>query len=140
MYLASVHYFQTKSETFLVHVKKNNIFILKPRISEFPPFTLLFLTCCPSVPQPTFGLLLRGEAQSSSVDVLLLLFLLEDQKELHEEVRSWWSAQRGLNWQHSSSYIMPQLTDLFCHTVLIFVKSKMLLSFNPLTRKYWGNI
>ena len=44
-----------------------------------------------------------------------------------------------LNWQHFNSYIMPKATDLFCHTVLSFVKSSMLVSFNPLNYKYWGN-
>ena len=45
-----------------------------------------------------------------------------------------------LNWQHFNSYIMPKATDLFCHTVLSFVKSSMLVSFNPLNYKYWGNM
>ena len=43
----------------------------------------------------------------------------------------------GLNWQHSNSYLMPQTTDLFCHKVLIFVKTNMLISFNPFVGKYW---
>ena len=73
------------------------------------------------------------------ITVLLLSFLLEGQKELHEEVKSWWSAQRSFNWQHFISYLMPQTTDLFCQTILIFAKSSMLISFNPLLRKYWGN-
>ena len=45
-----------------------------------------------------------------------------------------------LDWQHSNSYIMHQPTELFCHTVLIFVKPIMLLSFNQLTCKYWGSM
>ena len=91
-------------------------------------------------PQSTFELLLSGQTASSNVDVILLLILLESRKELLEEVRSWWSGKRGLNWQQCNSYIMPQPTELFCHTFPIFVKSNMLISFNPLTRGYWGNM
>ena len=61
----------------------------------------------------------------------IAFFLLQDQKELHEKVKSWWRSLRGLNWQHSNSYIMSQLTDLSCHTVLIFVKFNML-------KKFWS--
>ena len=35
---------------------------------------------------------------------------------------------------------MPQPTDLFRHTILIYVKSNLLISFNTLTRKYLGNM
>ena len=45
--------------------------------------------------QPTFGLLLKGQAQSSNAVVVLLPFLLEGQKELHDGVKSSWSGQRG---------------------------------------------
>ena len=67
--------------------------------------------------------------------VVLLLFLLVGRKEHHEEVKSCWSAQSGLKWQHSNFYIMPQPSNLFCHTAFIFDKSNMLISFNPLNRK-----
>ena len=64
------------------------------------------------------------------ITVVLLLFKLEGKKELHEEVKSQWSTLRSFNWQHSKSYIMPQPTDLFCHTVL-FAKFNMLTNFSP---------
>ena len=67
----------------------------------------------------------------------LLLFPFERQKELYDE--SWWSAQRGINWQHSHSYIVAQPTDLFYHTILLFAKSSMLINFNPHPRKHWAN-
>ena len=54
-------------------------------------------------------MLLKGQAQSSSVDVVLLLFLFERQKELHGEIKSWWSSQSVLNGQHSNSHKMSQL-------------------------------
>ena len=60
--------------------------------------------------------------------VVLLLFKLENKKELHEEVnKSQWSALRGMNWQHSKSYIMLEPTDLFSHTIF-FAKFNMLTS------------
>ena len=76
---------------------------------------------------------LRGQVQSFNVAVLLLVLLLEGQKELHEEVKSWWGSQRGLNWQHSNPDVIPQPSYLFWHTILIFVKSNMLISFNLYT-------
>ena len=57
-------------------------------------------------------------------------FKLEDKKELHEEVKSQWSALRVFNWQHSKSHIIPQPTDLFCHTILL-AEFNMLTSFIP---------
>ena len=62
--------------------------------------------------------------------VVLLLFKLEDKQELHEEVKSQWNALMGFNRQHSKSQIIPQLTDLFCHTILS-AKFNMLTSFSP---------
>ena len=67
---------------------------------------------------------------------VLMLFELEDKKMLYEEGKSQWSALRGFNWQHFKSYIIPQPTDLFRHTIL-------LAKFNILTTfpcKYWGSI
>ena len=63
-------------------------------ISQFSLFVLLFLTCCFAVPQLTFGLLLKGQERSTNVDVLLLPFLLEGQKELHEEIKDTLSGLR----------------------------------------------
>ena len=40
----------------------------KVRAYEFPLFNMFFLTCYFAVPQPTFGLLLREQAQSSNVN------------------------------------------------------------------------
>ena len=68
-------------------MKKNNILILKPRYISVLSLSSAFLTCYFPVPQLTFGLLLKGQERSSNVDVLLLRFLLEGQKELHEEVK-----------------------------------------------------
>ena len=69
------------------------------------------------------------------ITVVLLLFKPEDKNELHEEVKSQWSAIRGFKWQHSKSYIMPQPTDQFCHTIL-FAKFNM-SCFSP---HFLGNI
>ena len=68
------------------------------------------------------GLCWKLKAASSNhpvlVTVVLLLFKLENKKGLHKEVnKCQWSALRVFNWQDSKSYIMPQPTDLFCHTV-----------------------
>ena len=57
-----------------------------------------------------------------------MLFRDEDKKELHEEVKSQWSALRGFNWQHSKSYIIPTPADLFCHRNLL-AKFNILTSF-----------
>ena len=62
--------------------------------------------------------------------VVLMLFKLEDKKQLLEEVKSQWSALRGFNWQHSKSYIIPQPTDLFCRRIFL-PKFNMLTSFSP---------
>ena len=76
------------------------------------------------------GVILETEGsiqQSSSVNdccFMAICYLnLTIKKERQEEVnKSQWSALRGFNWQHSKSYdIMPQPTDLFCHTIF-FVK------------------
>lgn len=110
------------------------------RISELSLFALFFnlLFCCPTT---KFWAIVEGAGNNPMLmTVPLFLFLLEGQKRLDEEITSWWSAQRSFNWNHSNSYIILQPTDLFCYTVLIFVKSKMLISFNLLTHKYWGNI
>ena len=123
---------------FLVVCEKNNYFILKPRFIWILSFHFAFLICCFAILRPTFGLLLKGQGQSSNVNhCSFLLFLLEGQKELQEEFKFWWSAQRGFNWQHFNSYKIPQPTYLFCHTILIIAKSSMLRSFNPLPWKYW---
>ena len=50
------------------------------------------------------------------IAVVLLLFRLEDKRELYEEFKSQWSGLRGFNWQHFMSYIMLYLTELSCHT------------------------
>ena len=63
------------------------------------------------------------------ITVVLMLFKLEDKKELHEELKSQWSVLKGFNQQHSKSYIIPQPTDLFCHTILL-AKFNMLTSFS----------
>ena len=73
------------------------------------------------------------------ITVLLLLFQLEGKKELHWEVKSWGLVERGFNWQHFNSSLMPQPTDLFSPTILIFVKFNMLTKFNPLLHEYWVN-
>ena len=56
-------------------------------------------------------------------------------------MNSWtygWSALSCFNWQSSNSYIMPQSAYLFCLTILIFSKFKVLTSFNSLPCKHWG--
>ena len=63
------------------------------------------------------------------ITVVLLLFELENKKELDEEIKSQWSALRCYKWQHSNYYIMPQPTDLFCHANF-FAKFNMLTSFS----------
>ena len=64
------------------------------------------------------------------ITVALLLFKFENKKVLHDEVaKSQGSALSGFNWQHSKSYIMPQSTDFFCHT-MFFAKFNMLRSFS----------
>ena len=63
------------------------------------------------------------------ITIVLMLFKLEDKKELYEEVKSQWSALSGFNWQHSKSYIIPQPADLFCNKILL-AKFNMLTSFS----------
>ena len=64
------------------------------------------------------------------ITVVLLLFKLENKKELHEDVnKSQWSALKGFNWQHSKSYIMSQPTDVLSHAIS-FGKFNMLTSFS----------
>ena len=127
MYLASVHYFviMVKSKK-----KQNCNFVLKQRDIWIPSFHFI-LSCCFAVPWMSFELLLRGRLNHPMLIIaVLMLSKLEDKKELHKEVKSQWSALRGFNWQHSKFYIIPQSTDLFCHTILL-TKLNMLTSFSP---------
>ena len=64
------------------------------------------------------------------ITIVLMLLKLEDEKELHKEVKPQWSALRGFNLQHSKSCIIPQPTELMCHTILL-AKFNMLTSFSP---------
>ena len=66
-------------ERFLVLCKKEQYLYDKTKVSLNSSFLSAFLTCCFALPQPTFWLMLRGHVQWSNVDVLLLLFSLEDQ-------------------------------------------------------------
>ena len=73
--------------------------------------------------------------------VVLLLFKLENKKELQEEFnRSQWSALRGFNWQHSKPYRKPQPTDLFCHAVSFCQIQYVNKLKSTLPCKYWGSI
>ena len=57
--------------------------------SEFPHVTLFFLTYCFLTSPLSFGLLLRGQAESFNVnDCCFILFKLEDKEKLDEEVIS----------------------------------------------------
>ena len=51
------------------------------------------------------------------IAIVLLLFKIENKKELHEEIIqvSMECPKVLFKWQHSKSYVMPQPTDLFCH-------------------------
>ena len=59
-----------------------------------------------------------------SITVILLLFKLEEKK----IALSQWSTLRRFNWEHSNSYTIRKLTDLFCLTIL-FAKFNMLAGF-----------
>ena len=112
-------------ETSLVLGEKEQCLYTKTQVHLNSLFSLCFFQSVAFLDPTTNllkGLLSKGQAQSSNAVVLLLLFFLKGQKEIHEEVKSWWNGQRGLYWEHSNSYIMVQPTDLFCHAVLIFVK------------------
>ena len=62
--------------------------------------------------------------------IVLLLFKMENKKELHEEVNKFqWSALVLFKSKHSKSNVMPQPIDLFCHTI-VFAKFSMLTSFS----------
>ena len=39
-----------------------------------------------------------------------------------------------------NNVLILQPTDVFCHTIFIFTKLNMLISYNPLSRKYWRNM
>ena len=102
---------QNQRNVFSFMWKKTATLYWNLRTSEFCLlffFCFLFLTCCFPVPWPTFRLL-REKSESCNVNhcVLLLIFWLEGQKELIEEVASWWISQNGFDWEHSNSYISP---------------------------------
>ena len=85
------------------------------------------------------GIILETESsiQQSSSDnnccfIAICYLNLTIKKELQEEVdKSQWSALKGFNWRHSKSYVMPQPTDLFCHTIF-FVKFNICTSLETL--------
>ena len=106
--LASVHYFQTKSVKQF-YVKKNNIFILKPylyiilkkkkfnNIETCVHQNSLFSSVALLSYDQTLGCF-WGDRLNHPIlmTVLLLLFLLGGQKELHGEFKFWWSDQISL--------------------------------------------
>ena len=85
-------------------------------------FNLLFLK-----PTTVFWVVVQGESLNDAmlITVVLLLFKLEDKNSL---MRRLWSILRGANSEHSNSYIMRKLTDLFCLAILL-AKFNMLASF-----------
>ena len=106
-------------------MKKSNVVILKSRHIWIPSFRFAFFNLLFFwIPQSIYwrGCCWRGRLSHPMLSFFYCYFFLKSQNEIHEEVKSWWNGQRGLYWQHSNSYIMVQPTDLFCHTVLIFVK------------------
>ena len=126
MYLASVHYFGTKSKK-----RKNGYFILIKRGIWIPFFHSIFYVVALLSHDCLLGCCLGDRLNHPVfITVVSLLFKLEDKKEFHEEIKSQWSTLRGFNWQHSKSHIIPQPSDLFCHTILL-TKFNMLTSFSP---------
>ena len=122
-------------------MKKKSNFILKTKHIWIPFFHSGFFNLSFCWPTTDFWVLVK---RTGSIVQSLLFWCylnLKIKKELHEEVKFQWSALRVFNWQHFNSYMIPQHTDLFCHTI-IFAKFKMLTSFNPseLPFKYWGSI
>ena len=94
-------------------------------------FSFNFLSCCFAALWLSFGLLLRGETQSSNVNHCCFIAIWTwSKKELHKEVKSQWSTLRGFNWQHSKPYIMSQPSKRFRHTIFS-AKFNMLTSFIP---------
>ena len=63
------------------------------------------------------------------ITVILMLFKLEDKKELHGEVFSLNGVPWGVLTDNVPSLI-PQPIDLFCHTIFL-AKFIMLTSFSP---------
>ena len=94
-------------------MKRNNILILKPRYISILSLWSAFLTCGFAVPQLTFGMFLKGQERSSNVDVLLLPFLLEGQKELHEEIKD---AVSGLRKFLATESPFKMMRNAFCFT------------------------
>ena len=94
-------------------MKRNNILILKPRYISILSLWSAFLTCGFAVPQLTFGMFLKGQERSSNVDVLLLRFLLEGQKELHEEIKD---AVSGLRKFLATESPLKMMRNAFCFT------------------------
>ena len=86
-------------ETFLVLGEKEQCRYIKIQVYLNFLFSLCFFQSVAFLDPITNllkGLLLKRKAQSSNAVVLLLLFFLKSQKEIHEEVKSWWNGQRGL--------------------------------------------
>ena len=112
MYLVSVYYFDQRSrETFLVLSEKEYEIYIETwgHLNSLFSFCFFKLLLC-YIPHDFFGSRCEEDRLNHPIliTVALLLFKLEDKKELHEEV----------NWQHSKFYIMPQATEPFCHTIL----------------------
>ena len=108
-------------------MKRNNILILKPRYISILSLWSAFLTCGFAVPQLTFGMFLKGQERSSNVDVLLLPFLLEGQKELHEEIKD---AVSGLRKFLATESPLKMMRNAFCFTskALFLLKTFRFLS------------
>ena len=68
-------------------------------------------------------LFLRGQAKSSNANHCRFISKLKNKKEFHEEVKPQRSVLRDINSQYDKSYIMPQSTDLFFHTIFLLPNS-----------------
>ena len=97
----------------------------KTRDIWIPSFQIVckLLLCCPTT--VFLAVVKRTGSIIQCFIVVLLLFKPEDKIELLGEFKLKWSALRRFNWQYPMSCIMPQSTDLFCHTIL-FGKFNML--------------
>ena len=126
-----MHYFTWKLELV------SNIVWLIVGTSEFFFCYIPVIIYRFAVPQLNFCAFLRGLNRLIFITSFFFLFMRRlSLDEVHREV---WadkipiSAQRGLSWQNTNSYIQP--TDLFCNLIFNFCNSNMLTSFNPLPLK-----
>ena len=57
---------------------------------------------------------------------------------IEEVIKSQWSTLMGFNWEHSNSYIMHKLIDLFCLTIFFYQVQYFGKFYCALSCKYWG--